>query len=86
MAEHVYLDGKSCNCKKEGNCMICDGGLAICKICGLYEGSLTTECPSYDCYKDKSDDVYAGKIDFRDGKWVKGYTKHMAHIYGNGAK
>ena len=31
----------------EGHCMICDGGLGICKVCGLAECELdeTPECP-----------------------------------------
>lgn len=43
--------------------------LAMCKVCGLAEGGLTTDCPGQPC--NKGEDVYCGKIDFIDGKWVK---------------
>ena len=80
---HQYLTSTDCKCNQRPGCWLCDGGLAICKVCGLYEGSLTTECPGYECYKEKADKVYAGEIDFRNGEWVEGYTIHMAHKYGN---
>lgn len=51
------------------NCMVCDGGLGICVICGGAEASLTTECPGYKIGHDTLDKVMASKIDFRNG-WV----------------
>lgn len=45
-----------------------DGGLGICKVCGLAEGSLTTECPG-EPSGEKGEDVYAGKLDYVDGSW-----------------
>lgn len=45
--------------------------LAVCKICGLYEGSLTTDCPGVDSYTVYSDRIYNCEIDFIDGKWVE---------------
>ena len=81
--EHRYAK----HCKPDGPCdrefcSICVGGLAVCEVCNLYEGSLTTECPGVPSYGEHADAVYAGKEDFRGGKWVEGYTVHMAHIYG----
>jgi hypothetical protein len=67
MTKHQWVEHK--NCDRIG-CPICDGGLAICKVCGLIEGSLTSECPGYQCYTSKSDDIYAGKLDFRNGQWI----------------
>jgi hypothetical protein len=40
-------------------------------VCGLYEGSLTTECPGVPSYKDHAAKVYAGLEDFIDGKWIE---------------
>ncbi len=81
--KHKYAEtckkGQECD---DAGCWICRGGLAVCNVCGLYEGSLTTDCPGVQSYDDYSSLVYAGKIDFRNGKWVDGYTIHMAHIYG----
>ena len=53
-------------------CMVCDGGLGICTVCHCIEGSLATECPGFDCWKEYGDRIYQGKIDFRDGRWVEG--------------
>lgn len=53
-------------------CPICDGGLGVCETCGLYEGSLTSECPGEESYRLHADAVYAGDEDFRDGKWHTG--------------
>ena len=79
--DHDYETSKTCGCSNP-YCVVCVGDLAVCRVCGLYEGSLTTECPGVQCYSEKSSDVYAGKIDFRNGQWVEGVTKHMQHIYG----
>jgi hypothetical protein len=51
-------------------CPICDGGLSVCKVCGLIEGSLTTDCPEKKCHSIHGENVYLGLIDFVDGKWV----------------
>jgi len=62
---------------KESHCNVCDGGLAVCIRCGLVEGSLTTDCPGEPSYVDHSDEVYAGKKDFIEGKgWVQQTSKH----------
>jgi len=65
LLEHDFYDGcddPNCN----GGCPKCT--LSICKVCGGYEGSLTTDCPNED-YREKWDDVHKGKLDFRYGKW-----------------
>ena len=67
MVEHIK--DTSCNGDCGGTCNICC--LFICKVCGLYEGSLTTECPGVPSYKDHAAKVYAGLEDFIDGKWVE---------------
>ena len=77
---HHYITPTECGCDNEF-CNICVGGLDVCSVCGLFEGGLTTHCPGVKAYG-KSDEVYAGKIDFRDGQWVEGVTIHMQHIYG----
>lgn len=49
---------------------VVDGGLAICKVCGLMEGSLTTHCPG-EMSISKHEEIYAGNLDYRaDGGWV----------------
>lgn len=64
--KHVFE--QHTNCRRE-HCSVCDGGLAICVICGCIEGSLATECPGFDCYATHGADIYNGKIDFIDGRW-----------------
>lgn len=73
MKHHVYE--KHTNCKLD-YCSICDGGLSVCTVCGCLEGSLATECPGVQCYATRADRIYAGKIDFRNGKWVELPSPH----------
>lgn len=66
--EHRYEKHENCTC--EGHCMICDGGLSFCTVCGCIEGSLATECPGFDCWTTHGDRIYSGEIDFKGGVWV----------------
>lgn len=47
MTDHILKTPADCDCNGEGHCVICDGGLAHCKVCGLGEVQLdeTPECP-----------------------------------------
>ncbi len=38
---HIWLHHRNCY---DWNCYVCEGGLAICMVCGLVEGELTTKC------------------------------------------
>lgn len=58
------------NCREEGSCPICDGGLGICKVCGGAEGSLPTECPGEKMSQQQDHSVFIGIIDFKGGEWV----------------
>lgn len=70
--KHVFVTSKDCTCDGSASCMICDGGLAICKVCGGMEGSLTTDCPGEMIPMERHNEVYAGKFDYREGKgWVQ---------------
>ncbi len=61
---------KNCgNADCGGSCNLCC--LAVCKVCKAYEGSLTTECPLVIATSEQQDLVYAGKLDFINGKWVE---------------
>jgi hypothetical protein len=40
--EHVLETHTKC---QRSNCMVCDGGLSICTVCGGFEGSLLDSCP-----------------------------------------
>lgn len=71
--KHDYKTPADCDCVGticEGRCNICDGGLALCKVCGGAEGSLPKECPGSRMTSDQEDAVYAGTLDFVGGKWV----------------
>ncbi|CVK18498.1 hypothetical protein [Sporomusa sphaeroides] len=84
--DHQYREPKDCNCNGEPGCMVCDGGLSICKVCGLMEGSLTTDCPGEWSGK-KSEEIYAGNLDYREGQgWVeeKNPTNQMWERARNG--
>lgn len=73
MTDHVYEEHKQCS---RLHCPICDGGLAVCTICGCLEGSLASECPGFNCYASHGDRIYNGEVDFRGGEWVDGESMH----------
>jgi hypothetical protein len=75
--KHLYIAPENCRCDYDRSCNVCDGGLAICSLCGLIEASLTTDCSGQESYRDYGDRVYAGEIDFIGGRWVPGaYSIH----------
>jgi hypothetical protein len=49
--------------------MVAEGGLAVCRTCSCYEGSLTTECPGEPVGAEQQDRIYAGQVDFKNGGW-----------------
>jgi hypothetical protein len=62
-----------CLCEKAGEPCSERGHLCVlflCSICGLAEGSLTSECPGHKVASDKEDRVLAGEIDYRKGEWI----------------
>lgn len=53
------------------SCMLCNGGLALCDVCGGLEGSLPTDCPGERMGQFIEDEVYAGRLDYRRHEgWV----------------
>lgn len=86
MTEHDYITPQTCGCtgtSREGRCNICDGGLALCRVCGLTEGCLTTECPGEPSYAEHGDAVYRGERDFAGGRWQEGVcSRHSPAHYG----
>lgn len=75
--KHVWYksgDGHSCN--DMGECQLC--ALDVCKVCGLYEGALTTDCPGDHVSYDKSEEIYHHKLDYREGEgWVNKFSPHQ---------
>jgi hypothetical protein len=61
---------KHINCQAN-NCPICDGGLAVCTVCGGAEGSLPTDCPQQKMTWEQQEAVFQGELDYVDGFWVK---------------
>lgn len=58
-------------CRKSGgplstlcSCEHCT--LAVCSICGAYEGGLTTDCPGTEIDFDKQQEVHETRLDFTD--------------------
>ncbi len=39
--KHIYESHENCD---RNPCMVCDGGLGICVVCGAAEGELTDDC------------------------------------------
>ncbi len=71
-------------------CMFCDGGLTACTVCNGFEGAMTTQCPGRRMTTTENDEVYAGKLDFRGGRWAaatsfyapKGYVNYAHALEG----
>lgn len=65
-----------CECSQEVDklmaCMVCEGGLALCVVCGGAEGSMPSDCPGHRMEPEVQDAVYAGEVDYdrREG-WVQ---------------
>lgn len=74
---HTFVE---CRCVRTG-CQFCDGGLAACKICGGFEGSLTTHCRGSRLSQPVLDAVYAGAQDFVGGEWVATASPHSQGFY-----
>jgi hypothetical protein len=75
---HMWV--KHINCQ-DPYCMICEGGLADCKLCGCFEGSLPTDCPGVKSFKQYVDAIYAGEIDYVNGAWVKEVSINSPAFY-----
>jgi hypothetical protein len=70
--KHQFMTPEECTCSDDYYCIVCDGGLAFCKVCGLVEGSLTTDCPEEHVFINNVDAIYAGELDYiADTGWVK---------------
>ena len=55
----------------EVECMVCDGGLFVCTVCGGAEGALTTECCGRRMSGAEINDVFNGKKNFIFGRWME---------------
>lgn len=51
-------------------CQFCDGGLYGCNVCGGLEGAMPSRCPGASMTQTQIDEVYAGRLDYRDDLWV----------------
>jgi len=58
--------------------MFCDGGLAMCEVCGGFEGQLLTSCPGYKLNQETLDACYHGNV--KDFIWFKKSIEHGARI------
>lgn len=65
--EHVIYECTGC---KSAYCLFCDGGLALCTVCGGGEGGLATECPGSRLAPAQQDQILAGQLDYINGAWV----------------
>ncbi len=61
---------KCVDCQKP-HCQFCDGGLAFCTVCKGAEATLTSTCTGAPLSEDQGRLVQSGKLDFKDGKWVR---------------
>lgn len=66
--KHVRVQHNHCEL---ANCPICDGGLFICRICNGAEGTLTADCPGIIINQEQQNQIYQGKLDYVNGKWIR---------------
>lgn len=65
------VDGHElCDCGKD-SCIPCRGGLGFCLVCRGAEASMPSHCPKVEMTQEVEGRVLAGKIDFKDGAWIK---------------
>lgn len=57
-----------CMCDGAGTCTGCT--LFMCKNCGAAEGTLPTHCPGVFLTGKQEDDIYKGKLDFKEGQGI----------------
>lgn len=73
---HWWVGHKNCS---DRSCMLCEGGLALCGICHLAEGELTTECLGRLLTAEELEALHATDLDYKDGKWgPRQYPKYEA--------
>lgn len=74
--KHVYYEScESGDCG--GTCPLCT--LSICKVCGMAEGGLTTECCGEKVEYEVEQRVYAGELDYRNDQWIKGMRNRFMY-------
>lgn len=57
---HLYHSG--CRGITYENCILCNGGLSKCIICGAAEGELLTFCPGYKLNGEAREACYNGRV------------------------
>lgn len=67
---HIYKTAQDCGCAGSGGCPICDGGLALCKVCGGADGCMTADCPGRHLTVDEMDAICRGELDYKGGEWI----------------
>lgn len=78
---HEHLCDRDHGEDYSGGCAYCDGSLFLCDTCGCSEGATTTNCPGVWLTRQQIDDIYAGKLDFVDGKRVNQASGSCATHY-----
>lgn len=83
MEHQWYKSGDGHLCNDWGECQTCT--LSVCKVCGLFEGSLTTDCPGERVSYDMGEEIYTRKLDYREGEgWVNKFSPHQqSSLYSN---
>lgn len=62
-----------------GTCFGCN--IPVCKLCKLFEGALTTDCPGAIVSWEEQDRIYKdGNLDFRGEAWVNEPNPHNQDV------
>jgi hypothetical protein len=65
MTPHTKLVHPDCLCES------CIGELFTCTVCNCATGTLPSECPGVIVNGKDQDQIWANKLDFVNGEWVK---------------
>jgi hypothetical protein len=57
--------------------------LAHCMVCSGAEGSLPTHCPGRSMTPFEEENVYAGRLDFKDGQWIAKGPVYISGDFGD---
>lgn len=66
---HLWHGPSNCECPHD-RCVVCDGGLGSCVVCGQGECEITTDCPGESPPEHLRVATCAGYIDFWSGVWL----------------
>ena len=73
---HIWF---KCSQPCNGRCQYCDGGLALCTVCGAGEGELLSHCPGFRLSFEARTACYSGNV--LDFVYLRRLKKHSPEAF-----